>query len=139
MSKTTVQIIFFVAIASVLTTAVLGFSVMNESEHMMAGCFGGVPGASCSMLGPIEHFLAHLQTFQSISSAIIAAFLLVAATLELFFIDLFLKQKKKDESSAGKLTPGSRMDFTIPHHISFMRWLVLHEKRDPSFLYAMNR
>ncbi len=135
MSKATVQIMFMVAIVSVLATAIFGFSMMSKSGHTMAGCFGGTPGVLCSTLAPIEHFAAHIRTFQSISTAVVGIFSLVIATLALLFAVPLLKHKEKDKAPGERIVPGSQIDTGILRR-SCMRWLALHEKRDPSFAFA---
>ena len=137
MSKATLQIIFPIIIIAVLATALFGFSVMSESGHIMAGCFGSTPGASCSMLPPIEHFTVHLHAFQSISTAMVQTSSLLAALLLLVLAALSLAIERINNPS-GDFAVKKRGDFISPQHLQLAHWLTLHEKRDPSFAYAMN-
>lgn len=137
MNKDAIQILFPLVIIAVLTTAIFGFSVMSEPGHIMAGCFGSTPGGGCSMLSPIEHFEAHLHAFQSISTAVVQASSLLAAFLLLVIAFLFLSVTLNELKGDYIL---QRRDGVISsQRPRLMHWLVLHEKRDPSFAYAVNR
>ncbi len=137
MNKVAVQIMFPIIIMAVVATAIFGFSVMSEPGHMMAGCFGSVPGGSCSMLSPIEHFAAHLHAFQSISTAVVQASSLLAALLLLTLAALFLAIKQIADPQRD-FAVRQRDDFISPQHLQLVRWIALHEKSDPSFARAMN-
>lgn len=137
MNKTAVKITFLVAIATVLASAIFGFSVMGEPGHMMAGCFGSAPGATCSMLSPIEHFAAHLNTFQSISVAVVQVSSLLIALLLLALGSISIAAKQINDLQ-GDYAKTRRDDFVSPRHFQFTHWLALHEKRDPSLAYAVN-
>lgn len=128
---------FLIVIISVLATAIFGFSVMSEPGHMMAGCFGSAPGATCSMLSPIEHFAAHLHTFQSISTAIVQMYSLLVALLLFVLAALFLVTRKITVPERD-FALRQRDDFISPQRLQLVRWISLHEKRDPSFVFAVN-
>lgn len=137
MSKAAFHMMFLVVSASVLATAIFGFSVMSEPDHMMTGCFGLAPGAVCSMLSPIEHFAAHLRAFQSISAAVVRISSLLPALILLALAGLALTVQQSDNPQ-GAYAVKRRGSFISPRHSEFTRWLALHEKRDPSFARAMN-
>lgn len=131
------QIMFSIIIASVLATAIFGFSIMDEPGHMMAGCFGSAPGEACSMLSPIEHFTAHLHMFQSISTAVVQTCSLLTALLLFALAALFLAIRQIPTSERYFISR-QRDDFISPQHFQLIRWLSFHEKRDPSAVFAMN-
>jgi len=133
------RIILPIVFVATVSVALFGFSLMNDTGHTMAGCFGSLPGASCSMLSPIGHFEAHLATFQGVSMAVIGTFLLLTAALSLIVIALFLKYRKNDGGSSGGPGLSDAMDFISPQNISLAHWLAIFEKRDPAIaLFAVN-
>ena len=138
MSKAIFQIMFPIVIVSILAMAFFGFSVMSEPGHMMAGCFGSTPGGTCSMLSPVEHFAAHLHTFQSISTAIVQTSSLLASLLLFVLAAIFLAVKQIAEPQRD-FAIRQRDDFISPQHFQLTHWISLHEKRDPSFAFAVNR
>jgi hypothetical protein len=136
-NKTIIHFIFPLIVIAVLATALFGFSMMSEPGHMMVGCFGSVPGAACSMLSPIEHFMAHLNAFQSISTAVVQLSLLLAAAL-LFILAILFFDIGQLGSLSGDFAVRQFTGFRPPQRLQFMQWIALHEKRDPSFAAAMN-
>lgn len=138
MSRTVAKFIFPIVLVGVLVTALFGFAVMmNGMGHVMVGCFGSAPGTNCSVLSPIEHFEAHFQTFQYLTTAIVqvssllAAFLLILAAV----VFLLLKGDRLLEQQPFAI---SCSDTASPQRIQLTHWLALREKRDPSLVYAMN-
>jgi hypothetical protein len=137
MNKAAVQILFPLVIMAFLATAIFGFSVMSAPGHVMAGCFGSTPGGNCSMLSPIEHFEAHFHAFQSISTAVVQASSLFATFLLLVIAFLSLSITVNDLKRTYVL---QRYDgFISPQRLQQWRWLALHEKRAPAFVYAVKR
>ena len=123
-------------ITAVLAAALFGFLVMSGSGHMMAGCGGPVSGAGCAALPPLAHFASHLHTFQSISSAVFSALLLFVISAFLFFATSISERILRD--GPKREFAGIAADFvSFPRYAKFMHWLARHEKRDPSFAYAM--
>lgn len=125
------RVVFPLVFFAILAAALLGFSVMRDGGHMMAGCFEKTMGADCSMLSPLEHFEAHLHVVYGISSAFFPVLLLLGAALL-----LAVTHFGEDYSGGGgnfflwiiRRLPEKR---TL---IRRMKWLALHEKRDPSVL-----
>jgi hypothetical protein len=139
MNKLILQIVFPLVILAVLAMAIFGFSVMSEPGHVMAGCFGTTPGASCSMLSPIEHFEAHLHAFQSMTTAVTQTFSLLAALLLSITALIFLFIQQIDNAPRGIPILPRGDDVINSQKSRITHWLTLHEKRDPSlFAGAVN-
>lgn len=138
MSKAAMYISSLTILLAVVATVIFGSSVMSESGHMAMGCFGLASGVNCSMLSPIEHFNAHLRTFQGVSTAVFQISSLLAVLLLFILAVLFLITKSAGEKQANFIAK-KRGDYISPQRLEFLEWLALHEKRDPSFSYAMNR
>lgn len=137
MNKPSNRIIVFLVLTATLAVAALGFSLMSEPGHLMMGCFGTMPGGSCSALGPVEHFEAHFNTFENISTGIAKAFTVLAALL--IAVALFLDLKERRTGPGTREFAFARRDAaSLPPQAPLIRWLALHEKRDPSLVYAMN-
>src|SRR3989344_7731554 len=137
MNRASVQITFLIVIASIIATAIFGFTVMSEPGHVMAGCFGSTPGAVCSMLSLIEHFTAHLHAFKSISTAVMRTSSLLTTLLLIVLARLALAIKQVHDSRKKYFV--QRKDQCIsPQRFQLIHWLALHEKRDPSFACAVN-
>ncbi len=137
MSKDFAQIISLIAFMSIFAVAILGFSLMmSESGHMMVGCFGTAPDGNCSILSAIEHLRSHMLTFQNISSVIVIS---LFAFMLLFFIAVLCFTGINFNGNLRRLFSNKRFrDFITPRIIQFTSWLAIHEKRDPSFSYAVN-
>jgi len=137
MNRRAIQIVSCIAFVATLTVAVFGFSVMGAAGNMVMGCFGAAPGGSCSALGAIQHFESHMSAFQKITNVLVgSAFsvlaLLFLAVLALAGIDI----------GAAAVRRYIVRRFYDPIAVCFARfgdWLALHEKRDPSFGFAVNR
>jgi hypothetical protein len=138
MSQNAAKIILPLVLLATIAVAIFGAVVMGEPGHMAMGCLGLVPGVNCSILGPIEHFEAHLNTFKNISTAVVGASSLFSIIFLLLLAGLFLNVKQKENDSGGERILRYYENFISPHRIQFMHWLALREKRDPSFAYAMN-
>jgi hypothetical protein len=103
------------------------------------GCFGTTPGASCSMLSPIEHFEAHLHAFQSMTTAVTQTFSLLAALLLSITALIFLFIQQIDNAPRGIPILPRGDDVINSQKSRITHWLTLHEKRDPSlFAGAVN-
>ena len=138
MSKAAITILGPFIFFTLLIVAIFGFSIMAEPGHMMAGCFGITPGESCAMLSPIEHFTAHANAFQSVSTGVARAFSLLAAILLAFLVLATINGKHRNGTPKKFIFERSG-NFISPQRIQFSRWLSLREKRDPSFIFAVNR
>jgi hypothetical protein len=138
MNKASNQIIVFLILTATLAVALFGFSIMSEPGHMMVGCFGTTPGGNCSVLGPIEHFQLHLNAFQSISTGIAKAFVALAGLLLAIAFYLDSKKRLSDNSIQRIVFVNTDLDL-VSSRTSIVHWLTLHEKRDPSLSFAVNR
>ena len=137
MNKAFLTIVPFIVLIATVTVAIFGFTLMSEPGHMMAGCLGTTPGAACSTRGPIEHFEMHLSTFQSISTGIAKAFAAFAALA--FVVALFLFTRRTEDGQKESFYVSRAHDVFPPTRTPLIHWLALHEKRDPSFAFAVNR
>ena len=139
MNKAAIAILGFFTFVAVLVVAIFGFSIMAEPGHMMAGCFGMAPGENCAMLSPIEHFTAHLSAFQSVSTGIAQAFFSLFALMLLALLALGAGNSKNKNDVSKTLAFERSGGFISPQQVQFSHWLSLREKRDPSFISAVNR
>ena len=136
MSKPIIRFVFPLVLTAMLAAALFGFLVMSGSGHMMAGCGGLMAGAGCAELPLLAHFESHLHTFQSISSAAFSVQLLYVLSVFVFFAASISARISRDGSERG-LVEITADFFSLPQCAKFMHWLARHEKRDPSFAYAM--
>lgn len=137
MNRQAVQIISFVAFVAVLAVAIFGFSIMGTTGNMVMGCFGTTPGDSCSVLGTIQHFESHVNAFRSITSVVVGSIFSILALLLLALLALIGLDANSE--LRHRFTVWRVRDSIIAYFVRFNRWLALHEKRDPSFAYAVNR
>jgi hypothetical protein len=137
MSRQAIQIISFVAFVATLTVAIFGFSIMGTTGNMVMGCFGTVPGGNCSVLGVIQHFESHVNAFRSITGVLVGSIFSILALL--FLALLALIGLNFDGDLRHRFTVQRFHDSITASFVRFNRWLALHEKRDPSFVYAVNR
>ncbi|MCL4405573.1 hypothetical protein M1295_03380 [Patescibacteria group bacterium] len=137
MSRQTVQIISFIAFVATLTVAIFGFSIMGTTGNMVMGCFGAVPGGNCSVLGTVQHFESHVNTFRSITSVLVGSIFSILALLLIALLSLI--GLDTDSDLRHRFTVWHFYDSIVSYFVRLNRWLALHEKRDPSFVYAVNR
>lgn len=134
MNRSATAFVLPILLVATLAVALFGFSLMSGQEGVMVGCFGN--GADCSLLGPIAHFEMHLNAFRSVSTAIasVAGFLI----LLLFLGNQYFSRKIRIDDDAGrKGVCAYAIGFFPPFIAPLVSWIALHEKRDPSFAYAI--
>lgn len=137
MNRSVITLLFSIIFATTIAVVIFGSMIMGGPGHMTVGCFGSMPGATCSLFGPVEHVAAHLRAFRSVSLGVVYSSSLYALALFLF---LFAVAGKFFGTKDG---PGNVRSFSThpalaEYFIEFAQWLALREKRDPSFVVAVN-
>lgn len=135
--KTILSAALFVAFAG---TAIFGAYAMVHNQGHSFACIGTFENSNCATaVIPFEHLECYLSAIQRLSLAAFQPFPFISLLLAIFALALFLGMRPEDISDPHR--PISIRDFlerSFAPRAPMLRWLSLHEKRDPSIVYAMN-
>ncbi|MEK7212770.1 MAG: hypothetical protein AAB686_03770 [Patescibacteria group bacterium] len=126
------QLVMFLALVGILAAALFGFRLMSNSAGAMTGCNdGGIMTGICHTIGVLEHIDSHLQAFRSLSTAVAAVVASAWSVLVLVLV-MALASTVPRLVFTYKSAVIRRRDEYSPRPARFLRWLTLHEKRDPA-------
>ncbi len=131
--RNTQFIIALLAFMAIATIAVFGFSMMGHSDGTIGNCSGPTSGDCPAMI--FTHVFAHMNAFQSLSTAVLGIIVLLIAFA--YGVTISLTHDEDEKRIFYALHYSEVLGY--PYRIKFSRWIAHHEKRDPSFAFAVAR
>lgn len=135
--KTILSVALFVSFAG---AAIFGAYAMTSSQGHSSACIWILENPNCATaVTPLQHLEYHLGALERLSTAAFQPLPLTSLLLAIFILAIFLRIRPKNapDSHTQHATRDASETVSVPQ-APILRWLSLHEKRDPSFAYAMN-
>lgn len=126
----------FIAFAGAV---LFGAYAMGSGDGHSIGCIGAFENPNCATaVSPAEHFQYHLGALEGLSLGIVQQPFATLLLLTAFILALFLSVLPRDAEDQHSRSLFRKPEKIFAPQAPILRWLSLHEKRDPSFAYAMN-
>ncbi len=126
-----------IIVAAVLAFEVGSFAMMNMGASNHANCLAAIPGSAACVGGmdPIQFAVTHINAFLGASLGITGSVTLAFFALFVLFARLSIGDVLKDPAIS---IIASRISFekTAESITKQRHWISLHERRDPSLVFA---
>jgi len=131
MRDTPRHIYTFILLIGVLSMLIFGFSLPMSGGHS-GGCLPiFTRSGACPPLSTSLHALFHIEALRQLSLGIIALPILILLILFSVFVSSILFLKTKEDFFGNQLFVLAKNAKNISPRHKILRWISLHEKRDP--------
>lgn len=135
--KTIISAALFIALVG---AAIFGAYTMTRNQGHSPACIGAIENTNCATaVTPFEHLKYHIRAIQGLFIAALRPFPFIGFLLAMFVLVLFSSMRSKDiGDSHPQFSIRDFLERLFASRVLMLRWLSLHEKRDPFIICAMN-
>lgn len=130
--------IFILAIGTITIFSALSFSYMNYSQGHICP-IAVISGDDCPFINNISYAVHHLSGIRIFNQGLFSCFL---SLILVFFVILFFIKKNifVFNNFVWHSSILNNLKFSLSkNRLQFLRWLSMHNKQDPEFLWAYGK